>query len=249
MGSSVSIDRGSESATKPRFSIRSKSRKSSSSLNGQNPIAQFGSRPYGSSFHVSAMWLYNKAATSSHWHWILGSKDETFFDSRAWLDSDCDEDFVSVNGDFTPSRGSISNHRNSFTESPRHSKSRDTDRPSNLKPGESSPTEKKKRLYDLLQDSFDDIYNFSNEAKVGSGNGEVKPLNLDDHPPKSAVETPYLSKSNSIRSGGEKTPNRYSKPPKPKSANATKCCMPSLVTSLSFHERKKKDSPGRTFIE
>ncbi|KAK9120048.1 hypothetical protein Scep_018141 [Stephania cephalantha] len=234
MGSSVSIDRGSESATKPRFSIRSKSRKSSSSLNGQNPIAQFGSRPNGSSFSRFS---------------DVGSKDETFFDSRAWLDSDCDEDFVSVNGDFTPSRGSISNHRNSFTESPRHSKSRDTDRPSNLKPGESSPTEKKKRLYDLLQDSFDDIYKLSNEAKVGSGNGEVKPLNFDDHHQKSAVETPYLSKSNSIRSGGEKTPNRYSKPPKPKSANATKCCMPSLVTSLSFHERKKKDSPGRTFIE
>ncbi|KAK9117518.1 hypothetical protein Sjap_016465 [Stephania japonica] len=228
MGSSVSIDRGSESATKPRFSFRSKSKKSSSS-----PIAQFGSRPNGSSFSRFS---------------DVGSKDETFFDSRAWLDSDCDEDFVSVNGDFTPSRCSFSNHRNSYTESPQHSKSQDTDWPSNLKPGVSCPTEKK-RLYDLLQDSFEDIYKLSNEAKTGIGNGEVKPINFDDLPPKSADETPYLSKSNSIRSGGEKTPNRYPKPPKPKSANATKCCMPSLVTSLSFHERKKKDSPGRTFRE
>ncbi|KAK7300190.1 hypothetical protein RJT34_11027 [Clitoria ternatea] len=32
-----------------------------------------------------------------------GSKDETFFDSRAWLDSDCEDDFFRVNGDFTPS--------------------------------------------------------------------------------------------------------------------------------------------------
>lgn len=27
-----------------------------------------------------------------------GSKEETFFDSQAWLDSDCDDDFMSVNG-------------------------------------------------------------------------------------------------------------------------------------------------------
>lgn len=27
-----------------------------------------------------------------------GSKDETFFDTNVWLDSDCDDDFMSVNG-------------------------------------------------------------------------------------------------------------------------------------------------------
>ncbi|KAK1392292.1 hypothetical protein POM88_011348 [Heracleum sosnowskyi] len=32
------------------------------------------------------------------------TKDETFFDSNVWLDSDCDDDFMSVNGEFTPSR-------------------------------------------------------------------------------------------------------------------------------------------------
>ncbi|XP_042435451.1 uncharacterized protein At3g27210-like [Zingiber officinale] len=33
-----------------------------------------------------------------------GTKDETFFDSQTWLvDSDCEDDFVSVNGDFVPS--------------------------------------------------------------------------------------------------------------------------------------------------
>lgn len=42
----------------------------------------------------------------SPFHWKLkylfdvyaGSKEEIFFDSRAWLDSDCDDDFYSVNG-------------------------------------------------------------------------------------------------------------------------------------------------------
>lgn len=41
---------------------------------------------------------------------IGGSKDETFYDTQGWLDSDCDDDFYSVNGDFTPSRGSTPVH-------------------------------------------------------------------------------------------------------------------------------------------
>ncbi|CAO2816419.1 unnamed protein product [Amaranthus hypochondriacus] len=41
---------------------------------------------------------------------IGGSKDEAFFDTQGWLDSDCDDDFYSVNGDFTPSRGNTPVH-------------------------------------------------------------------------------------------------------------------------------------------
>ncbi|KAG2307820.1 hypothetical protein Bca52824_027568 [Brassica carinata] len=33
------------------------------------------------------------------------SKDETFFDTNQWLQSDSEDDFFSVNGEFTPSRG------------------------------------------------------------------------------------------------------------------------------------------------
>nr|XP_043607905.1 uncharacterized protein LOC122579743 [Erigeron canadensis] len=39
-----------------------------------------------------------------------GSKEETFFDSQAWLDSDCEDEFMSVNGEFTPSRGNTPVH-------------------------------------------------------------------------------------------------------------------------------------------
>lgn len=28
----------------------------------------------------------------------IGSKEEAFFDSKPWLDSDCEDDFYSVNG-------------------------------------------------------------------------------------------------------------------------------------------------------
>ncbi|KAI3813090.1 hypothetical protein L1987_17806 [Smallanthus sonchifolius] len=39
-----------------------------------------------------------------------GSKEETFFDSQAWLDSDYEDEFMSVNGEFTPSRGNTPVH-------------------------------------------------------------------------------------------------------------------------------------------
>lgn len=41
------------------------------------------------------------------------NKRETFFDSRAWLDSDCEDDYFSVDGDFTPSGSSTPNNQSS----------------------------------------------------------------------------------------------------------------------------------------
>ncbi|KAK1440936.1 hypothetical protein QVD17_06771 [Tagetes erecta] len=48
----------------------------------------------------------------------IGSTEETFFDSQAWLDSDCESDFMSVNGEFTPSRGNTPVHHNFPTGPP-----------------------------------------------------------------------------------------------------------------------------------
>ncbi|KAH9620282.1 hypothetical protein KSS87_008208 [Heliosperma pusillum] len=39
-----------------------------------------------------------------------GSREEAFYDTQGWLDSDCEDDFYSVNGDFTPSRGNTPVH-------------------------------------------------------------------------------------------------------------------------------------------
>ncbi|XP_074286653.1 uncharacterized protein LOC141611900 [Silene latifolia] len=39
-----------------------------------------------------------------------GSREEAFYDTQGWLESDCEDDFYSVNGDFTPSRGNTPVH-------------------------------------------------------------------------------------------------------------------------------------------
>jgi len=42
-----------------------------------------------------------------------GSREETFYETQGWLESDCEDDFYSVNGDFTPSRGNTPVHPSS----------------------------------------------------------------------------------------------------------------------------------------
>ncbi|XP_013599377.1 PREDICTED: uncharacterized protein At3g27210 isoform X2 [Brassica oleracea var. oleracea] len=83
---------------------------------------------------------------------IFGSKDETFFDTQQWLQSDSDDDFHSVNGDFTPSRGNT----------PKSSFSDRLPRINNLifhekKPSRGSspaPKPRRKKLGDLFRESI-----------------------------------------------------------------------------------------------
>ncbi|CAN6347581.1 unnamed protein product [Urochloa humidicola] len=45
------------------------------------------------------------------------SRDETFFEATPWLESDCEDDFYSVNGDLTPAR-SLSSQTSRIPPSP-----------------------------------------------------------------------------------------------------------------------------------
>nr|ACU19416.1 unknown [Glycine max] len=160
-------------------------------------------------------------------------KEESFFDSKAWLDSDCDDDFYSVKGEFTPSRGSTPVHHiflNKTTPS---------------EPGsvpEPSPTTQKKKLLDLFRESVrenqSDAENTSEIEKK-----EVKPTTV--HDPKSAHSTPYVSGGNSACSS-ERTMNDDHAPIREKPVKSVQCCLPSLASCRSFSERKRKTSPAIT---
>ncbi|KAH8519402.1 hypothetical protein H0E87_000982 [Populus deltoides] len=181
--------------------------------------------------------------------YFAGSKEETFFDSRAWLDSDCEDDFYSVNGDFTPSRGNTPVHHNFSAGTPQANKNPLEGRPpgSELEP---SPTGKK-RLSELFKDRIredrdvDDLQtsgsgdqNIANGKMATNGKMEVKQTILDVLP-KSANATPYLSGTNSVCSS-ERTANGDALIEKEKSFKSSPCCIPSLTFCRSFSERKKK---------
>lgn len=91
-----------------------------------------------------------------------GSKDESFFEARPWLDSDSEDDFQSVRGDFTPSRGSTPDHQMQTSFAARTS----VDRPI------PSLTEKKQRLLELLQEKqqYDDEQDVTTDAGSETGN-------------------------------------------------------------------------------
>ncbi|KAI3972239.1 hypothetical protein MKW92_023501 [Papaver armeniacum] len=147
----------------------------------------------------------------------FGSKEETFFDSQAWLDSDCD-DFYSVNGEFTPSasRGSTPLHLTSFMGTPQRAKSPLSEKAFNSIP-ETRSTEKRKKLADLFRDSFD----------AGKAS--------DDQ------NASVLSETNSV-SSSEKSPDRIPKPEKEKLTKAVRRCLPKMIPSCSSAERKKRHS-------
>lgn len=162
-----------------------------------------------------------------------GSKEEAFFDSQAWLESDGDDDFFSVKGDFTPSlgntpsrgntpvhRGVLAGNRTPFVERPLASLP------------QSSPKHKRKNLLELFKESSRNR-NPNEQYAEGNQNGLAADLQL---PPKSTSSTPYAPVSS-----GKRTPNGelITEANSPRSAQ---CCLPRL-RSGSFKERRKSMSP------
>ncbi|XP_010502684.1 PREDICTED: uncharacterized protein At3g27210-like isoform X2 [Camelina sativa] len=146
----------------------------------------------------------------------FGSKDETFFDSQPWLQSDSDDDFHSVNGDFTPSRGNTP--KGSFSDRPPRFSFHEK-KPSR---GSSSPAPlpRRKKLGELFRDS---IREEREESSEGGGSS-------------SAISTPYLSGANS----GEFSNGSVEKK---KSNWQHHRCLPGFSScGGSFMERRKKMS-------
>ncbi|KAD7479642.1 hypothetical protein R6Q59_008392 [Mikania micrantha] len=108
----------------------------------------------------------------------FGSKEETFFDSQAWLDSDCESDFMSVNGEFTPSRGSTPVHRN-FSATPPPPTNGDAAAIVQPSP---SPTKKNKRLSELFSESQRENPSYAEE------NGEP----VDENGAVGSIEAPVV---------------------------------------------------------
>ncbi|PKA57734.1 Uncharacterized protein AXF42_Ash015109 [Apostasia shenzhenica] len=161
----------------------------------------------------------------------FGSKNDMFFDSQAWLDSDCDDDFCSVNGEFTPSRGNTPNHQIGIPKTPpRNSKSvyDELFLETESKP---SPTDSKKKLSELLQD-------WSEQAGIQPRTKESKVEDVEN-PDIGMNEKPYIR---TVETNHSQNSSEWN--PKPnKERKTTACCIPSLLPSIS--SMKPKTSPAR----
>ncbi|CAL5185668.1 unnamed protein product [Lathyrus oleraceus] len=162
-----------------------------------------------------------------------GSKEEAFFDSKPWMDSDCEDDFYSVNGDFTPSRGNTPIHHAFATLDVNKTLSQNRVSPS---PSESSP-EKKKKLLELFKDSVKD-----NQGDDSKEKRQVKST-IQDVLPKSSQSTPYCSRANSA-SSSERITSDDRVSGKEKSHKSSLFCIPSLTSCRSSRERRRKTSPA-----
>ncbi|KAM3334859.1 hypothetical protein ACQJBY_029343 [Aegilops geniculata] len=167
-----------------------------------------------------------------------GSKDEMFFESQPWLDSDCEDDFYSINGDFTPSRGSTPVHQpraqtvmsnvflpDNAAQSPNSS--------------EASPTGRRK-LADLLQEA---TRNDTGESAAAAAAGEP-----DSSKSGQQAVAPAAGKSVSEPSSGcstEATPVREARTRKERAWYSGRCCLPTFVHSLALDdEGRQKTGPG-----
>ncbi|KAH7570476.1 hypothetical protein ACOSP7_018635 [Xanthoceras sorbifolium] len=162
----------------------------------------------------------------------FSSKEDLFFDSQPWLESDC-EDYLSVNGD-TPSCGNSPIHQKSFIVAatpPEKILYVDSVAPNCIP--EPSSTDVKRQLIELFRESFGDDAAADLQLQ---GQQKAKPT-IVDFPSKPA--SPYESVPNSVCSS-ETTAYRGSRTPKKnKAAQSAPCCIPSLMRNLSFAERKK----------
>lgn len=155
-----------------------------------------------------------------------GSKDEVFFESRAWLDSDCEDDFYSVNGDFTPSRGSTPVYQpraqtvmsSIFQPDTRSSKS-----------PEPSPTGRRK-LAELLQEAMQDGPEESGDEEQQQSRSAA----ADGKPPVSESTS-----SSACSTVPTPTPVAVAKSRKEKAWYTGRCCLPSFVHSLTLDEGER----------
>ncbi|KAG6497444.1 uncharacterized protein At3g27210-like isoform X1 [Zingiber officinale] len=159
---------------------------------------------------------------------LAGSKDEIFFDTQVWLDSDCEDDFFSVNGDFTPSRGSTPIHPLSMPSTPKLDNHFLFDK-SPYSISEPSPTGRKK-LAELLYET--NVTEVKEDATAKSDRDKTSTTRTSN------------SLSTSSACSTEGTPSRDLGSRKDKAWSAGHCCLPSLRNFGLDERRQKMSSPS-----
>lgn len=215
-------------------------------------------------FHVSEVETGHTRTES-----YAGSKEESYFDSVAFIESDCDEDFLSVNGDFSLSAGNTWSLSNSTQVTPRPSIASLKDRITKLedlssnkptlihvqkegKEGDFIVTEaiprcqRKMKLKEFFMEKSsneDDTVGLDHSVSLEPQANGV-PGSKDDY--NAAADVKYaLSKghggnSNLLIDTAEK--NDENKSHKQHERQMSKCCLPRPVMNVSFSEKRRSSN-------
>ncbi|KAL0424210.1 UNVERIFIED_CONTAM: hypothetical protein Sradi_0955800 [Sesamum radiatum] len=142
-----------------------------------------------------------------------------------------------MHADFTPSRGSTPVHHKFSSGNPPANKAPAIEATLDAE-SEPSPLDKKKRLSELFKESLRHQYEDEVPEKV-KAEEKTNPVEA-----KSTHGTPRFFGLNS-RSSSERTPNGVLLKADEKPLKSGQCCLPRLLPSRSFSERKKKMSPAQ----
>ncbi|XP_057800715.1 uncharacterized protein At3g27210-like [Salvia miltiorrhiza] len=225
MGSCVSVHKDSDSLTKLRFSIGSRNEK----LLIPSPVKE---KPV--TVNAGDRTAADVAVSSPACYTSVGSKDEAFFDSQPWLESDCEDDFVSVNGDFSSSRGNTPVHVDSSLGKPLINKF-GLEEANGEAP---SPLDKKKRLSEFFKESLRDNEYDDEEGKSAPTSTTLAQQLM------STSATPDFSRANSGGSSEGATPNGVPRE-EDESLRSPQCCLPKLLSTRNLNDSRKRRSPAR----
>nr|GMC97390.1 uncharacterized protein At3g27210-like [Ipomoea batatas] len=161
----------------------------------------------------------------------LGS-NESFFDTQPWLESDCEDDFYSVKGDFTPSSGSTPANQSFSLGTPKTNGAILSDRALVSHQPELllSPKKKSKKLFQLFRESLGGDRDFAVLDNNGAHNQtslsikKVAMLTTGFDAPHKSIGTPYSSSACS---------SPEFKADDSKSTKSGQCCLPRLVALKS----------------
>ncbi|EOA17797.1 hypothetical protein CARUB_v10006191mg [Capsella rubella] len=127
-----------------------------------------------SAHQVKPRWSFSSSKRS-----FGSSKDDTFYESHQWLQSDSEDDFYSVHGDFTPSLGNTP--KCSFSEKlPRfHNPLFEAEKP--RVSFSHSPAPRRKKLAELFRDSIREEREYILEEYSSENQSEKSKKSSSDH--------------------------------------------------------------------
>eukprot|EP00252_Welwitschia_mirabilis_P018534 TRINITY_DN4117_c0_g1_i1.p1 TRINITY_DN4117_c0_g1~~TRINITY_DN4117_c0_g1_i1.p1 ORF type:complete len:581 (+),score=110.69 TRINITY_DN4117_c0_g1_i1:1197-2939(+) len=261
MGVCVSVPEGRQRRFQNARSSKLRRRKRKAHRNGHTETRLFRERAVHANLEPRNRHSKGKVGSESaitappqHRNIIPHAHEEDWFDSTTNLDSDCEEDFHSVQGDFLiPSVGSLS-HTDSTQVTPRSSLEYHEDRFKRdpMTDNHKSSISNDKKLHKVLGEntreehrvafaasemhgeasanetkSKSDVHSFSNEMELGRDSVTV-----------TQQENASVETESSIDSECEE--NIFDNCGK----HLKEYCLPRLITNVSFTEKKKPLSPG-----